>query len=72
MSLYCPDADQTAAACARAKGWPAGPRFISGEGTPEGAETGYTVGDQYTATDTSKQYVFNGTPGENTGWFILN
>jgi hypothetical protein len=71
MSLYCPDADQTAAACARAKGWPA-PNIESGDGTPEAAVTGYFDGQLYADSTNSKIYAFFGVAGENTGWVILN
>ena len=60
------------AACAKAHGWPEGPRSLSGIGTPEENVIGYWPNDQYLATDTGKVYAFNGTPGEATGWVILN
>lgn len=58
-------------ACAAARGWPRHPRMLSGEGSPEGVETGYWPNDQYLDVDANVLYVFNGTPGTKTGWFAI-
>lgn len=59
--------------CNALNGLPTAPISETGEGSPEGVVTGYRVGGHfYYATDTSKLYVFGGTPRENTGWVILN
>lgn len=61
------------ASCAKAKGWPSGPQILPpAAGTPEASVTGYWVGDQYFDTDNEILYVFNGTPGANTGWVAIN
>ncbi len=71
--ILCRTSEQaSAAACAKAQGWPAGPAIYSGAGTPEGSWYGFWPGDQYMDTETGTQYGFNGTPGENTGWEALN
>lgn len=41
---------------------------LSGSGHPEGVATGVIVGQTYFRTDTGELYLFNGTPGNNTGW----
>ena len=65
----CWSSDQaSAAACAKAKGWPAAPGVYSGSGTPEGSWYGYWEGDLYTDTDDGTVYSFTGTPGSTTGW----
>lgn len=71
MSLNCIE-NAADAACAKAKGWPSGPGIYVGEGSPEGVETGYWVGDQYWDTTNSILYVFNGDPGGNTSWSAIN
>ncbi len=41
---------------------------LTGIGSPEGVQTGGFVGQLYFDTSTNGLYVFNGTPGANTGW----
>lgn len=42
--------------------------FRHGSGSPEGSVTGDFVNQPYLDEDTGALYVFNGTPGTNTGW----
>lgn len=42
--------------------------FPHGSGSPEGVRTGDFIGQQYLDEDNDARYVFNGTPGANTGW----
>jgi len=65
--LTCLD-NAAEAACAKLKGWPAGPATYSGDGSPEAAWIGYWLGDTYMDTSNGNLWTFNGTPGENTGW----
>lgn len=41
---------------------------LSGAGHPEGVATGTIVGQTYFRTDTGELFLFNGTPGTDTGW----
>lgn len=71
MSLNCIE-NAADASCAKVKGWPDGPARYVGDVPPEGVQIGYWVGDQYFNTDVQRLYVFNGTPGTDTGWVALN
>lgn len=42
----------------------------AGAGSPEGVATGYP-GYSWTNTSNGDLYVFNGTPGDNTGWVLV-
>lgn len=64
--------EATAAACAKLHGWPSAAGQYEQAGTPEGSRTGYWLNDLCLDTETGKEYAFNGTPGENTGWVALN
>lgn len=59
-------------ACNREQGLPGGFVFSSGTSAPETVVIGYRLGAFYLKTDTSKLYVFNGTPRTKVGWVILN
>lgn len=42
--------------------------FLHGNGSPEGVETGDFINQPYMDEDDGSLWVFNGTPGTNTGW----
>lgn len=45
-----------------------GANFKSGTGDPEGSVIGDVVGQTYLDTATCSIYLFNGSPGSDTGW----
>lgn len=42
--------------------------FLHGSGSPEGVVTGDFINQPYMDEDDGSLYVFNGTPGQTTGW----